>query len=1100
MLIDSVDKSFKLLENKITAIKRSYNIIEKVSAFLKRKTKTKDNVFEQSFYYDGEEMFYGEKDFLDVDNYLKRLLREDISLTYKHGKINKSFVESITEKLTLFFNDYKDKETVLGSLLATANTSKKQDLLIAFYIQTIIRILSNEFKDAYLRNENKSDGVYIKQNVLSLALGNGLISVTISPMSMDPKFTRQLKKKIQEYDTISALLKGIKPLKKKQVFKDFKEYNNILRLIVHQFLFDSFHYLKENIDKPVILKGPSGFGRILSNFKDLREGINATIKESQKFLEGHGKSVGEEIIVFLIANEFLEKEQTISTKKDPYKSFNLVACKNFSLLFSVSRYLTRFSSLQGNTFTLKESSNLLIALHKYKSNFNIKETEISTVFNLKHNKDKMENVCYKINYEFLAEFLELFVEILNTESEDILKNKLYLQFLSELYGINLYDLYHNNEQHKDYFLQLVSFLTTFDEYDISESPVKSIPLKGYYVLSKTIFSTCLNKKFIISELLFQLNITSRFKFFFCDYFYDFRGRVYPLSSILNPYVPLVRNFISFYCAKPLISLEKHDINKQLMLEQLTTLLIDEKAKIIYPTSLKDTLLLDNLKFDNRFAYFNIAIDCLTYDNKPFGLRHFYSIDARNSGFQCTAMLTSNRSLAQDANLLFNKNKEDKDLYTRALAVFMTFYDKQKEILSKIPQLTVAKFKHKFANIGKIISDVSEPLRQAKKEYFQAKTEYSQHKQFYTTVLKKSLPIDDPKRLTLNEKRTALRYEKETLNENKINAVINFFITLCQDKEFIPELNEMCNSNFDFTIFEHLPFKRKVKQKIKAMAKAMAEGEPIPELLAGDLSNITLKKLQFLYCFYYYLKFMQLLDNPLILSRITRKFIKRPFMTASYGVTLNGASKQLLESFIDSYFDSKTLLSDKLYRDMKFLCGIVAKCILPWIHKTFPKAMKFLELVQRQCRLREFNHFVVKNPYFSYTYEPLLAKVAQMRIGKKLVRVSVRTNEVDYKRLSNAYVANFIQFCDAYICTLFVKMIKNQSFFTIHDRWFISPYNAFELRNLVKKAYLQFSNTDLITYNFKDDPIFMSVIENDPTLKFSFSELQKDLETIIFVKP
>jgi len=90
-----------------------------------------------------------------------------------------------------------------------------------------------------------------------------------------------------------------------------------------------------------------------------------------------------------------------------------------------------------------------------------------------------------------------------------------------------------------------------------------------------------------------------------------------------------------------------------------------------------------------------------------------------------------------------------------------------------------------------------------------------------------------------------------------------------------------------------------------------------------------------------------------------------------------------------------------------------------------------------------------------------------------IRVSQIFTRIDYEKYTNGFTANFLQFCDAIIVALFQeKMLKQYpgiKFFTIHDRFFIEPSFAAELKPILLECYKDFFKMNLVAENFKKYP-------------------------------
>jgi hypothetical protein len=148
----------------------------------------------------------------------------------------------------------------------------------------------------------------------------------------------------------------------------------------------------------------------------------------------------------------------------------------------------------------------------------------------------------------------------------------------------------------------------------------------------------------------------------------------------------------------------------------------------------------------------------------------------------------------------------------------------------------------------------------------------------------------------------------------------------------------------------------------------------------------------------------------------------------------------------------------------------------WFNTDFKVLLKFIKNVKILCKKREFNTFLLNGPYGTFWYQPSRIKTYMVRLNNRRKRVLYHIPQIDYKKISSAYVANLFQFFDSILLMFFLKHlvtfcvkhnIKNIPIFTNHDRFFIHPKFALYLRGLLKEAYISFYEYHIIFKLFNE---------------------------------
>jgi len=84
----------------------------------------------------------------------------------------------------------------------------------------------------------------------------------------------------------------------------------------------------------------------------------------------------------------------------------------------------------------------------------------------------------------------------------------------------------------------------------------------------------------------------------------------------------------------------------------------------------------------------------------------------------------------------------------------------------------------------------------------------------------------------------------------------------------------------------------------------------------------------------------------------------------------------------------------------------------WFNTDFNVLLKFIKKVKSLCKKREFNTFRLNGPYGTFWYQPSKAKTYMVRLNNRRKRVLYHIPQIDYNKISSAYVANLFQFFDS----------------------------------------------------------------------------------------
>lgn len=179
----------------------------------------------------------------------------------------------------------------------------------------------------------------------------------------------------------------------------------------------------------------------------------------------------------------------------------------------------------------------------------------------------------------------------------------------------------------------------------------------------------------------------------------------------------------------------------------------------------------------------------------------------------------------------------------------------------------------------------------------------------------------------------------------------------------------------------------------------------------------------------------------------------------------------MESFTSISIGKGLFITDIDFLRMYDYGRVINGILSHWMENEHDYLLLFIKTVKEIAMKGTFSTFFHQSPFSSFVYAPKKKRTITVKIRKICINILKSTDILDFKKISTAYVANFIHFGDSTLVALFYKKLKNLSLygFTIHDRFFMHPAQSPKLYKILQEIYVEYYKLDLFEKFFENEP-------------------------------
>jgi len=852
----------------------------------------------------------------------------------------------------------------------------------------------------------------------------------------------------------------------KDIFLELKEKNQFSSALIFFLTSNKLAYILTDVvlqiqayenEKSEDFNALSRQNRADELFLKIKKSLNIEIdfiKDKQEQL------IAQELIDLLIELDFIEEENKEEYDYTYLKTTNFfedsVKDIKHSMVNIRARYKpmvvppTPWSDIDNGGFLKDNSSSKEYDLILIKHNINnrlehkkvlqqkgkIPQELLSAINNL-------QNTPFKIN-KYILELLTIYNSKLKFDRYNQIDKKYYnkiLYYKEYIKANKINSLIRLEEILLDKYENIAKSSEDFD-------PHKQIKKEQKYY--KIVFDNKDNNKFWIefeiehklaklqNSLNLLLEIADEFKEFEQIYFVwqiDFRGRVYPVQTLLNPQGGDIAKSLLLFDKEQKLNergvfwFKVHganlygEVDKEIFEKRIEWI---ESHKEGILNSAKEPLKYDFWKkADEPFEFLAFCFEYQKYIKDP---NNFYTslpvaIDGSNNGLQHISTLLRDIESAKKVNVLPTGRVED--------------------IYKFIAQTLQEELKEELENFNKI----KEELIKKGNLYYKEEKTLVLDKRAYAKDILQSLQNLNEADIKSQKFSTVLNLKKEQKEylDSIEKEIVSKHKDLSKDKIKKRILRKLKNDieDFEFDIEDGILSKEGEKQELKEIVEVKSL---IPLLL----------------------------DNV----KIDRKFVKKPVMTDSYGSSTRGKAKSIFED-IKYLKDKIDINNDKeKYSILRNFSNYLATLIENAIAKNSPASVNYEEFIKQIATkiLKKDTHIYWITP-INYKVQQLEFKTKKESINLKdggKITIHIFKNEIDKKAHKSGILPNFIHSLDATHLYKTVNSCQSKRlkyFMTVHDSFATLPNDMDTLSQTLKEEFINLYNEpileDLVEYIKKE---------------------------------
>jgi DNA-directed RNA polymerase len=641
------------------------------------------------------------------------------------------------------------------------------------------------------------------------------------------------------------------------------------------------------------------------------------------------------------------------------------------------------------------------------------------------------NYLQKIPYQINKDTLNLITEIRNnlkTERGiiDYEYYKIFFELLNEFKVIrknNLKEIeIHINLQQDEYFqekmLKKRKITQTFKNKvkKIAKDVFKNMDNKAY--LNKLKIEKELAKHYYSLDLI--LDIAKEFSQYEKIYFIwrmDFRGRLYPLQTLLHPQGDdIIKSLLNFA--------EKKEVNEKWFKIHGANLF--GKDKETYENRIKwfdeneDKILSVEkgsdfwMEADEPYQFYAFCLEYARYKkDKNYKSSLIVSIDGSNNGLQHISTMLKDKESAKRVNVLPTDKVED--IYMDVLKVFKeklnVNLDKEKYIVEKIKDYEIL-------------------FKEIEKEEYTFCEIYDKLIKFLTTEKNENY-IE----IFLSNLEADKKYKKELKKHlNEINKEAKELVKQHKGKiNFLKSLISIINS-------------KKIECEIEIENYINKN---------GIIKQIKKEKKPEYKSLYKY-----------IIDKIDRKFIKKPVMIDSYGASKEGKAEKI-KPFLEKFLPR--LDEEYINGFASHLASLIEESINEVVKSAdvYEKFMKFIvkKIIKTNPKYVEWKTplgFIVSQVEFE-------TKEGRIKFDNRIIKYIEETDKISEKEHKKGIAPNFIHSMDATHLYRVINRLKeeNISIRPIHDSFGVHSCDVDRLQTILKEEFIKIYNENVLKNFVKD---------------------------------
>jgi len=325
------------------------------------------------------------------------------------------------------------------------------------------------------------------------------------------------------------------------------------------------------------------------------------------------------------------------------------------------------------------------------------------------------------------------------------------------------------------------------------------------------------------------------------------------------------------------------------------------------------------------------------------------------------------------------------------------------------------------------------------------------------------------------------------------GLIDYIFTINQktlknyiEGEFIVAELTLMLTYFNFDVLKNY-FKKDKKKEKKILTKYQILG------FFEDFSNF--------YIFSQVLELFLIREKTRFEYLVQRALVKPALMTYFYGSTLQSRLTGYLDFFLTQKINNQSYTTD-LVAFKKFVIELDCTMV-KWIAFALPESIILIKAMRFSCNKKQFFCVPFETTHCIWEYTPFCSEKYSKSILNRDYKLKKYINQIDIKKLKTSFIANYIQFIDADLCSFIIgKLVAQQiPVRTTHDCFSCSHIHADALRKAIFEGYIYIIKQNYLEKHFKaSNEIFYTFIQQQKqyygSIPIKTENIPKDASTLV----
>lgn len=202
-------------------------------------------------------------------------------------------------------------------------------------------------------------------------------------------------------------------------------------------------------------------------------------------------------------------------------------------------------------------------------------------------------------------------------------------------------------------------------------------------------------------------------------------------------------------------------------------------------------------------------------------------------------------------------------------------------------------------------------------------------------------------------------------------------------------------------------------------------------------------------------------------------VKNPIMTYFYGSGILTRCQSYEDAFMEQCIEKKIYITKSDILNFRKFCTYIDHRLRKWVSNVLPEARLLYKVFYYVGKNKTLEPPILTSSHIMWKYAPHQTIKRSKTLARKVYKIALHGDELDWNKISSGFLANYIQSKDAIICSKIVTYLrhKNIPIISTHDCWKVPYHHAKDLHLAILNAYTEFFNENHLENDFNTTPIF-----------------------------